>query len=293
MMVNSTGQISEADHLKFNFFRFFLLSGLLFSIGRTFSSLSTGSPSTVAPLIVVLFTLLLIAIHWKRSLYFPALLIMFYLSFIGASISYITRGEKGGPGPFLFFIGFVVVIILFEKKWRTFHYVLLFVWVITMFYFRPVFNLPIVEFTGTIDIKMLFISSIVLLGAIVVFMKSALIHSNDLIASKNKELESKRLLLENQKVELQKLHNETIVINRNLEQMVSSHTEEVENRNKELAEYAYVNAHLLRAPLTRIMGLTDLLINHHKIEKKKSLSDIGSKAGETDQVIKKINDILN
>jgi ligand-binding sensor domain-containing protein len=54
-------------------------------------------------------------------------------------------------------------------------------------------------------------------------------------------------------------------INENLEMMVQQRTRELEKKNKALEEYAFINAHELRAPVASILGLVNLL-SHTKTE---------------------------
>ncbi|HAA16761.1 MAG TPA: hypothetical protein DCE41_35640 [Cytophagales bacterium] len=73
------------------------------------------------------------------------------------------------------------------------------------------------------------------------------------------EIQEKNLRIQQQNEEL-KAHQEQIeVINQNLERMVGDRTIELKHQNDRLAEYAFINAHLLRAPLARIQGLVYLM----------------------------------
>lgn len=82
-------------------------------------------------------------------------------------------------------------------------------------------------------------------------------------------------------------------MNEVLEQRVKQRTEELEAQNKRLSDYAFINSHLLRAPLSRILGLINL-IDHDKSLKEHEIVDLLRKSGdELDQVIKKITDALN
>jgi signal transduction histidine kinase len=63
----------------------------------------------------------------------------------------------------------------------------------------------------------------------------------------------------------------------------------IEEKNRQLEEYAFINAHLLRAPLCRILGILDLM------EKEKSgddLAEVKEKAKDIDQIIRRINDTM-
>lgn len=68
----------------------------------------------------------------------------------------------------------------------------------------------------------------------------------------------------------------------------------LEERNERLAEYAFVNSHVIRAPLARLLSLTDMVSEEVTIDKHREfLGYIKSSADELDQIVRKINDILN
>ncbi len=82
-------------------------------------------------------------------------------------------------------------------------------------------------------------------------------------------------------------------INQSLEQRVQERTAELENQNKQLAEYAFINSHLLRGPLSRLMGLINL-IELAKIEEsdKELVSHLKGSAHELDEVVRKISQAI-
>lgn len=80
-------------------------------------------------------------------------------------------------------------------------------------------------------------------------------------------------------------------INKGLEDRVRKRTEELERQNKKLAEYAFINSHVLRGPLSRMLGLIHLL--EMSDEKDEKLIDYLKKSGmELDEVVKKINSAI-
>lgn len=105
---------------------------------------------------------------------------------------------------------------------------------------------------------------------------------NNELSSKNTELDhqkeelmEKKVIVEQQKEEitaqaenLMQLYKEISEINNNLEQLVRERTEELADQNKRLAEYAFTNAHKLRGPLTRIMGLINIIHIAPTVEEK-------------------------
>jgi len=82
--------------------------------------------------------------------------------------------------------------------------------------------------------------------------------------------------------------------NESLEQRVKDRTHELEAQNLQLAEYAYINSHLLRAPLSRLLGLVNLLRYTQVADPEKELiiGHIKTSGEELDEVVRKINEAL-
>ena len=66
----------------------------------------------------------------------------------------------------------------------------------------------------------------------------------------------------------------------------------IEKQNKRLKQIAWEQSHLVRAPLSRLMGIVDLIENGalEVSEKEELLSDILQSAKEMDATIKEISD---
>ena len=79
------------------------------------------------------------------------------------------------------------------------------------------------------------------------------------IENQNELLVDQRDEIEAINKELKKSNEEIRNINLNLENHVKERTNHLELQNKQLSEYAYINAHLLRGPLCSILGLIHLL----------------------------------
>jgi light-regulated signal transduction histidine kinase (bacteriophytochrome) len=67
------------------------------------------------------------------------------------------------------------------------------------------------------------------------------------------------------------------------------HIKAIEKQNKKLREIAWIQSHVVRAPLSRIMGLIDLLMNYPDEEQSRELMGyILISARELDEVIHSI-----
>jgi signal transduction histidine kinase len=93
--------------------------------------------------------------------------------------------------------------------------------------------------------------------------------------------------------EIETMNEELISMNESLEETVQKRTSELETQNKQLTEYAFINSHILRAPLARILGLSYLFSSEVTADKDKQLLEaliVSSK--ELDLIIRKISDLL-
>ena len=110
-----------------------------------------------------------------------------------------------------------------------------------------------------------------------------------------------RLLLQLRNEELSEANKELIHLNKQirelndfLEKSVVDRTRELTDRNKTLSDYAFMNAHLLRSPVSRIKGLINLFQITSDLEEKKKVQEILSQSAEDlDQVVHSINKKLN
>lgn len=80
-----------------------------------------------------------------------------------------------------------------------------------------------------------------------------------LVSKRTKELEEKNERISMQAEELNAFNDSLNALNENLEKTVIQRTNELVVKNKKLSDYAFLNAHNLRAPVANIKGLMQLL----------------------------------
>ncbi|MCU0445293.1 MAG: GAF domain-containing protein [Microscillaceae bacterium] len=79
-------------------------------------------------------------------------------------------------------------------------------------------------------------------------------------------------------------------INQSLEARIKERTQKLESQNQQLAEYAFINAHHLRGPLCRIIGLVNLMeMPDYQHETNDFIAKIRVATDELDSVIRTIN----
>lgn len=106
-----------------------------------------------------------------------------------------------------------------------------------------------------------------------VFLNLMLISLYRVLRSANEEIQ-----LKNQEIEK---------LNQDLQAKVNERTQQLQERNQRLQAYAYTNAHILRAPLSRILGLLNLMYKSEDPEEAKKIKQhLEESARELDNVIR-------
>ncbi len=117
----------------------------------------------------------------------------------------------------------------------------------------------------------------------------------DLIAMNYKNQRIELLVDELKKTNEQlRIKNKEIeLMNVALDSTVQQRTQVLKSQNEKLSEYSFINSHLLRAPLSRILGLSQAIGEEATTIKDKQLIKALIESGvELDTIIRKINDIL-
>ncbi|SNS83863.1 hypothetical protein SAMN05421640_1458 [Ekhidna lutea] len=95
--------------------------------------------------------------------------------------------------------------------------------------------------------------------------------------------------LENKNQEINQLNLELISLNKNLEKIVRTRTSMIKNKNQRLTKYAFMNSHLVRAPLANILGAIEILGETESMEEYEQIMNmIALSATNLDNVIKEV-----
>jgi hypothetical protein len=124
--------------------------------------------------------------------------------------------------------------------------------------------------------------------------KEIIEHQQFQLKQNNEELAARNNELTSANRELTYLNDQVRTMNHELEDRVRERTRELVERNEKLTEYAFMNAHLLRSPVSRIKGLINLFgITKEAQEKEQVQTLLSATAEELDNVIHTISDRLN
>lgn len=124
--------------------------------------------------------------------------------------------------------------------------------------------------------------------------RDELVALNEEIRAQQEDLMSSRDTLAQRNAAIAAMNERILVINGSLEQTVKERTEALEKQNQQLLSYAFINAHKLRGPLARILGLTNLLsINPQSEEQKEMLQLLQNSVTELDDVTRSITEVVD
>lgn len=126
-------------------------------------------------------------------------------------------------------------------------------------------------------------------------------YNNRLLNTQNKEISAQKQLLEYQKEEitaqataLREVNEEISGINETLEQKVQARTQQLALQNKQIADFAFLNAHKLRGSWARAMGLLYLLENNLSSDNyNQLLQGLKISLTEIEVIIREINETLD
>ncbi len=99
----------------------------------------------------------------------------------------------------------------------------------------------------------------ILLTWILLHQRRRILKVNKELSEKSAEIERQRRELEHQAQAVARLNEELKALNRSLESRIEERTRQLSLQNQKLTEYAFFNAHKLRAPVASILGLINLL----------------------------------
>jgi hypothetical protein len=109
------------------------------------------------------------------------------------------------------------------------------------------------------------------------------------LALQNLELIEKTNEIETQNEELVQSHENLHNLNNHLETLVNERTDKVQKQNEQLIKYAYSNAHHVRGPVARVLGLIQLSKIETNLDYPFLFQKIEEQTKEIDEVVQGIN----
>lgn len=120
-------------------------------------------------------------------------------------------------------------------------------------------------------------------------LKSSYDRIHQYLKNSNFELHEKAKEIEAQNEELLQIQDNLSALNSNLEKIVNERTAKIQTQNEVLIKYSYTNAHHLRGPVARLLGLAAI----YKLEPQTNpdffVEKMVEQAKEIDSVVNQIN----
>lgn len=130
---------------------------------------------------------------------------------------------------------------------------------------------------------------VVFLAFILFRQRREILQANKNLQAKNEEISFQKNAIESQAEALLILNDELQELNKTLAGRVDERTEQIFHQNKKLAEYTFINAHKLRAPVASILGLINLMYTANEQEQKIILEHLKTCGEQLDNTIRAIN----
>ena len=133
-----------------------------------------------------------------------------------------------------------------------------------------------------------------LLISLCAFAKNRFLRYREYIQSVNARLDASATILNEQAAKLRIQEKQLLKLRGDLEAKIAEKHLERDQKRAMLSRFAFVNAHHVRGPLARILGLISL-IEQEKMpqDRRRYLKAIKSDALEIDEVVRKISDVLS
>ena len=240
--------------------------GILVSIGVAMVLHKSGYyvPAVILPTSFAAVALLLVSVLHSQSVTTA----MIALVSVGFSISILLKGKIRSWMHGAIYAGMAVVLLYHVSNYS--------------FYMYENSNQVITNFAAYFIVYLIITYSV---GALKTKYDTVTLE----LQQKNLKLLEQTVLMAHQNNEVVASRNELNQINQNLESIVEQRTNNAKQKNEYLVKYAYTNAHHVRGPLARILGLLQLAKLEGDINYPFLFDKIEEESKEIDVVLKTIN----
>lgn len=205
---------------------------------------------------------------------------------ISGSVFYwtISGGIRGG-GAYVFIVVAVLVIVMSHKKLQ-----LLFTLILVLAVILITSNwLEISDHKITYGSLLFdFGLNLIVMSVLLIVFRLALDEEVGNLRKQNQEINKLNNHLDQRSIELKEYNSEIKMLQENLEDVVKQRSELLEEQRKEDIEYAFINAHLIRAPIANIIGLSEILEKNHP-----QITELKKNVIGLDQTVRRIGKVLS
>lgn len=285
-------------NLEKDVFLYGLLIGIGYQLYQTFLCLVPHLLPELA-LLNIFITLLLFfffLIAQKKGAHPLLVLSVHLVALSGFTYFWINYGGMAGTVPDFYCAYIAFTVICSHGIWRWLLIGSSFLLIFFYFYFFQWLGMSSIWEEFKTDPVQQAVDYLIIGGVFAVFilsMKRKFFHYRESVAHRYKQLDQIARTLAQQNQELAMRQEETRSINENLEALIENRTREVETKNNNLSEYAFINAHMLRGPLCRIMGVINLMEKEPHLYPPHQLNQLKALTQEIDHHVKEINSVIS
>jgi signal transduction histidine kinase len=274
--------------------------GLLVTVGyMAFLSVSSVLPVFIPQNAIISLTMgivslaLLIQLPHARQIKVTAV-ILHLMSFSLLNYFWINYGGLSGavPGILILYIIFIMMTTSAMLRW-----IMVSIMAITILIF---FGAPhwvgMVHYmdpskTNPVQLLIDYLLTGSLFMALITYARNTFTRYHLLGIRRNQQLDRSVRTLHRQNSELAQTQEKIRLINESLELVVEDRAAQIRQKNDELSEYAFINAHMLRGPLCRILGLLHLMEKEPHLYTPTAIAQARIVAAELDTRIREINKV--
>jgi len=277
--------------LERSILQFGLMLGCLYQLYQLTNSFVSQSNSLKLNLGLTAFFLILLFVNRKYPESNKWISLLLHIIILPALV-YFWRdfGGLAGTVPIILFVYISWIILTLSGLVKTFVLILYGCTFLLLTLFPNVTGIDVYNHTvvNTQQLPVDFFVEALIIIAFLTHMKNKYTGYRKRVEHRNVQLKSINNTLIRQNDSLRYSQEETLSINENLEQLIDRRIQKIEEKNCQLEEYAFINAHILRGPVCRILGLVNLMQNEQP-----GLEQVSEKAHEVDKLIRKINSITS
>jgi len=284
------------EKLDINLFQYGLILGIVYQLYQSFyaAAISAEVTTAIVNIIIALVLVFLYILSPKAKNVQILAAVLHFIVLNGFLYFWKNFGGYAGTVPafMCLYVGFIVALSkgIYQQTFLT----IFAVFIIVLLYFPSLagiennYDISIIpDIQRNVDY---FIIGC-LIAFFIVYMKRQLLSYQKLISKRYIQLKKVADTLSIQNEELKSQQNELHAINDNLEKIIKDRISEIEKKNKDLSEYAFINAHMLRGPLSRVIGITNLLVREEN--NKEQLQTISTLASDIDKIVREINEVVS
>lgn len=287
---------STSHSFEYRVFRWLLIGSVMFWCYRIATHLIFDD--TILDLTIDFVTLLvtvavIVALKYYNN--YNHLILLYCLILIAGYVHFWYRlGGLNGPMSYSYFALIAFFVTILPRKIRETIAVLFCLFTVLLSLNVPdaLFDMKPMTATAHFLLPFDYVVNSLIVAIIVVLIKRNFDTERKMLVRNSRRTEKLNVKQQQKTAQLLDQQREIKSIGENLELLVKERTAELELTNKQLEEYAFHNAHLVRKPLSNIQGLINLMEMENIDIEEEDIDNLKKSIRELDIITKKINFIL-